>query len=460
MTSVAVKDLLDDSALARRLYATFLLSRSTLSRLAGPRARAIELQLRAWRTWGPEGFGPRRTAETLALIRQCFFPCGRLGPLSMNPLLADHVHSAAARRLRAEFASYGPEHHVRMRYPRDDDPQRQGDLVVLKKHDALTGEKGVLLITYTEALYRFAALFDLPALAARYTLVLEPSWWGYQDAVFLLFLGADLDALVQSPSWPDFDFLTRLGSNLAPIRLGAGDWVDPAVFRPSAGPDRTYDVVMVSSWSPVKRHAELFAALRSVERTLARPLRVALVGYPAEWTREDVERLAGRHGVLASCTFFESIPQPAVASVVADSRAYVLLSRREGANRALYEALFCDTPVVVYRRHRGVNLDHVTDRVGVLFERGRLAEALVAVLDDRRRFQPRQWALANTGYASSTRRLDTALRELARARRSPWTRSIVAKRNVPEARYVDPAVTAAFAGEYERLATFLLPSAA
>jgi hypothetical protein len=146
-----------------------------------------------------------------------------------------------------------------------------------------------------------------------------------------------------------------------------------------------------------------------------------------------------------------------VARVVGDSRAYVLLSRREGANKAMYEALFCDTPVVVHRRHRGINADHVTGRVGVTFDEGTLADALLAVLD-RGGFEPRAWALEHTGYDRSTQALDEVLRGLSAARGLPWTRGLEPKQNAPNLRYARPGAWRDFEGEYEALRAYLVPA--
>jgi glycosyltransferase involved in cell wall biosynthesis len=214
---------------------------------------------------------------------------------------------------------------------------------------------------------------------------------------------------------------------------------------------------MVSNWNPLKRHGELFRTLGEIQRKHGRRLRVALIGYPAGWTRQDIERLAAQHGVAESCTMFEGIPPDQVAAIVADSRAYVLLSRREGANRALYEAIFCNTPIVVHRRHRGVNTDHVLPEVGVLFEDGGLAEAILTAVDNPGRFAPRRWALGVTGYANATRRINEAARACALARGLPWTRDITAKKNIPNLRYARACEYQEFAEEYRRLERYLLP---
>lgn len=443
------------SAVARspvlvRAYAAALRGAAGVARARGHRLRALHLLLRAWRAAEPEGLPVPWKGDVRALLDEGIRDGAALRPIAGNALLAAFVRGAEARAVRERSAALPPAERVRMRLPVDDDPERQGDLVVLKRHDAATGERGVLLVKYSESIRRFPALFDLPRIAERYALVLEPSWWGYQGSTLALYAGADLDVLVQAPWRPDAEFVRWMDCNLVPLRVGAGDWVDPDTFRAAEGGSRRFDVVMVSAWNPAKRHGELFQAMARL-RARGRRLRAALVGYPQRWTRADVERLARRHGVADDCTFFEGIPHAEVARVVADSRAYVLLSRREGANKALYESLFCGTPVIVPRGHRGVNDEHVGGDCGVRFDDGRLDEALVRVLEARVGFRPREWALAHTGWPRSTDAVNAALRTAAEVRGLPWTRDIVPKKNAPNLRYAVPGAYREFADEYAGL---------
>lgn len=460
MQTTSVKDLLNDSSLASHAYSGWLRLRARWHSVRGDTLSAAELLMRSWRAIGQPADGPGVSQARRLIARECFRGA-HLRPISANGLLRAFQGGDEARAIRKRFASYSSDDQVRLRFPsesEEDDPERQGDLIILKAPDADTGEKGVILITYTEAIRRFAAMFDLDGVGSNYMLVHEPSWWGYSDLTFLLYLGSDLDVLVQSP-WPtDYDFIQGLQTNLEPTRIGAGDWIDPRTFRPQRRGHRTYDLVMVSAWSPVKRHRELFRMLAKLRREKNITLKTALIGYPGGWTRGDIERMMDRYGVADSCTIYESIPHARVAEIVADSRAYLLLSRREGANRALYEALFCDTPVIVYRGHRGVNLDHITHDIGVNFEDGKLDQAVLRILETPERFKPREWALAHTGWDNATTKIEGELREMAARRGFPWTRGIAAKMMAPNLRYAEPGRYLQFEADYRALAQHLLPA--
>lgn len=439
-------------------YRSWMDLQSRLALLRSQPYKASRRMLHMLRHLGTEGVGPNRVTRLTQVIRQNCFRDGELLPAAQNHLRLEFIRSTKARELRELYGSFLPAHRVRLRFPNDEDPERQGDLIVLKPYDPTTGERGVLMLMYSGAVTATAAVFDLGALASKYMFVLEPSSWGYQDARFLLYLGSDLDVLIQSPRLADFEFVESLHTNLIPSRVGAGEWVDPTTFRPrEPGEKARYDVVMVSAWDPLKRHETFFRAAAQLKRERGRALRFALIGYDMGWTREPIENLIKQYQLEGDCDIYEMIPHEEVASIVADSKVSLLLSHREGANRAIYESMFCDAPVIVYRHQCGVNLDHVNARTGLLADEDELANTINYVLNHSEDFDPRAWALENAGYQNATRKINAALSEMARRRGLPWTRDIVAKKSAPNLRYAEVGRYKEFEDEYERLRAYLLP---
>ena len=264
--------------------------------------------------------------------------------------------------------------------------------------------------------------------------------------------------LIQSPREADFEFIESLQTNLMPTRVGAGEWVDPATFRPrDPGTPAKYDVVMVAAWDPLKRHELFFRAAADYKKKHQKDLKFALIGYPMGWNRATIEKLLRQYELESNCEVFEKIPHAEVARIVADSQVSLLLSRREGANRAIYESMFCGTPIIVYRHQCGVNLEHVNARTGLLAAESELADAINHMLTHRDDFDPRGWAIENAGYAKATGKINTALREMAERRGLPWTADIAAKKSAPELRYAEPGKYKEFTAEYESLSQFLLP---
>jgi glycosyltransferase involved in cell wall biosynthesis len=456
--SERLKERFYESPSLQYAYASWMDLQSTAAGLRGQPYNAASRLLNMWKQMGTERFGARRKAHLMELVRENCYRGDELLTAGENRLRQEFVRSPLAGELRKTYGSFPPDHRVRLRFPNDEDPERQGDLMILKPYDPETGERGILMIKYSESILAMPAVFDLGGLAMRYMMVIEPSSWGYQDARFFLYLGSDLDVLVASPRQADYDFIAELQTNLIPVRVGAGEWGDPSVFCPrEKAKEASYDAVMVAAWDPLKRHEVFFRAAAQLKRERGRALRIALIGYNIGWTRAEIERLLRQYGLENDCTLREDIPHEEVARILADSKMSLLLSQREGANKAIYESMFCDTPVIVYRHQCGVNLDHVNARTGMLADDEELAEAIVYVLDHPEAFEPRQWAMKNAGYANATRKVNATLAELARRRGLPWTRDIVAKRNAPNLKYAEPGVYKEFAEEYERLSDFLLP---
>ena len=132
-----------------------------------------------------------------------------------------------------------------------DYPERQGNLIILKAHNPEKNERGALYLQYSGSFQTMAALFDLEEIAYRYVLILEPSTWGYYDPAFALFVGTPLAVIVLAQDEIDYDIIKDMDTNLIPLRLGAGDWIDFDRFKPvSNHEEKNYDIAMVASWLP------------------------------------------------------------------------------------------------------------------------------------------------------------------------------------------------------------------
>ncbi len=242
MSRLRWKERVGGSPFLGRVFALWVGLRSRVASLTGHHLAAARHLLHGWKHLGEEGLGRGRAARALSLIERATRRDGALLPVGENALRDDYLRSRTARDLRAKFGEFPLEHRVRLRYPRPDpDPERQGDLVVLKSPDDATGEKGVILVMYHEGIEALAAVFDLAALSRRWQFVLETSNWGAQDGRFLPWIGADVDALVMAPRAEDFAFFERLATNLVPVRVGSGSgWIRRSSCRsPRASPSST-----------------------------------------------------------------------------------------------------------------------------------------------------------------------------------------------------------------------------
>ena len=269
----------------------------------------------------------------------------------------------------------------------------------------------------------------------------------------MLYLGIATDVIVESQFGPDYDFVEQLGGNMHAVSLGAGDWVDPDLFSDGRTEAKDYDLVMVASWLSLKRHKTLFAALQSLGHSR---LKVALVGYPfGGRTVDDIRKEAAARGVLHMLDFHESVPPASVSRILRRSKVCVMLTKREGANKAIYEALFSNVPIIVSESNWGVNREHVNAETGIFSADDALASAIDWMTEKYATFTPRAWAIANTGYPVATKRLNDYIRALALENGEVWTKDIYAKKNTPNARYVHTSDRDEAQSEYPRLHAFL-----
>lgn len=352
------------------------------------------------------------------------------------------------------FSRFDADHRVRLKYPKEvEEKGRQGDLLVLKPWIS-EREKGVLLVQYDESVCKMASVFDLQWLARRYRIVVEPSTCGYQNPFFFLLYGLETSVLFESQYRRDYDYIKGLGGNFHTSRLGAGDWVDSSLFMPGMEEEKRYDLVMVANWLSFKRHRLLFRSLAPIRDKIGK---IALVGYPAGGrTKENIMDEARQYNVADKLEIFEKVPPAQVAEVIRSSRFGLLLSRKEGANRGIYECFFSNVPIILSASNMGVNRDHVNEKTGMVVEDQGLTEGLLRMREGYAAFTPRAWAEKNTGYVNATRMLNEQLRWIALTEGEEWSHDIFTKKNMPTAMYALEAEAAEADREYERMKVTLL----
>ena len=351
-----------------------------------------------------------------------------------NPVIESFHADRVSARLAASYSLNGGPHELLR------------DLIVLKS--ASLDEKGVVLLKYVRTFDAVVAMFDLRRLMDRYVFALEPCWAGYCDPSLLMFMIPGQPVVVQCFTEEDYDFIARAGHPLVPVRLGPADWVNADLFAPRIADGKDYDLVMVANWAPHKRHSELFRALKAITD---RDVRVLLIGFPwAGRTAEDIREEAGAIGnPRIHVDVLEQLPASEVAAHVSRCKAFVFLSRKEGDNKALVEAMFAGLPAIVYDRTIGGARSRINAATGILAADEELPDKIRYMLDHHQDFTPRAWALEHSGSANATRRLNSALKQAVLASGQRWTRDIVEKTNSPNLEYKDPSIRARFPRDYD-----------
>lgn len=354
---------------------------------------------------------------------------------SKKELYISFLRSKGAKGIRKYFYHLDDEYLLRMKYPRKNDfIERQGDLMILKPYCPNTQEKGVIIIHFTEVLAKFAAIFNLMKIAEKYRIILEPSWWGYQNPYFLFYLCLPTDIVIECPFEKDFEFISNLKRNFYPIRLGAGDWVNHELFVDGKNEPKKFDLVMVGNWSKIKRHIVLFGAVEKMSHK--EKIRIALIGYSSHnRTKKDIMKEAEKFNLAQQITIFEDINAVEVAELLRKSKVNLLLSKGEGANRGIFEGLFSGNVLVVYKYNKGVNKSIINNNTGYLAADDELCYVLRKAINDYYNFSTGKWARNNTGYMESTNILNEMLKKIALENNEVWASDIVPKKNQPNNLY-------------------------
>lgn len=320
------------------------------------------------------------------------------------------------------------------------------DLIVLKSSSR--NEKGVILLKYARTFEAVISLFDLRRLLDRYLFVLEPCWAGYCDPSILMFVVPGHPVIVQCFTEEDYRFIVRVGAPFVPIRLGPADWVDADLFADVQATEKPYDLVMVANWESHKRHAQLFEALSKIE---GRKIRVLLIGFPlGRRTAADVRREAAviRNPAI-EIEILEKLTAREVASHLSRCKVFVFLSRKEGDNKALVEAMFVGVPSIVFDKTVGGARSRINRSTGILSSDEQLSEKIVYMLDHYKEFDPRGWVMRHSGSSIATRALNDLIKRIVIESGGRFEEGIAEKTNAPNLTYKDPAQRDRFKLDYE-----------
>ncbi len=412
-------------ALARAAILEWLLFDSRMARAT----IAAGLSIVAFAAWIGGRF--RRAIDLVMTLDRGGFP----GPLPLvlrralaadqpdDPAWLRRARTRVVSRCREQMTGLQPQPQTARFYSQPDG--LLGPLVMVLK-PATAEEKGVLVLLYSYVLPLFGRLFDLEKVLRRYHLVLEPSWSGYCNADVMCYRGLDDVVFVQAYEPRDRELIDSLKSNLVSVPTSNNWWVDHRMFAPISGVTRDIDVIMVAGWAPYKRHAQFFAALRTLRRRGVR-LKVALVGYSLGLSLDDLRRLAAHYGIDDQIEWHEGLSQPDVNVLLNRSKVNVIWSRKEGVNRAIVEGMFAGVPCVVRAGFNyGFKYPYINEATGRFADESELSDCLAWMMDNYRRFDPRPWVMEHMSCQRSTAIVEGVVR---RHVQGPWTGPLAVKVN-------------------------------
>lgn len=323
-------------------------------------------------------------------------------------------------------------------------------------------ERGVIVIDYTYAFGIFARVCDLPALARKYYLVLEPSWVGYCTPEILVYSRLGEPVFVQTNEGPDIKALEGVSPNFVPVPTVSNWWVDHRLIRPAPDAPKDFDISMVSSWMAFKRHARVFAGMARLRHRGVK-LRALLIGYPIAGglTRDDIYRQARYYNVADQIEILENIPAHEVAGELSRSKCHVVWSRREGSNKAVIESMLADVPSILREGFNfGQHYAYINPQTGCFADEHSLPDKLLYMAERYREFSPRSWIMQHMTPQVATAILNDTIKRVAIARGERWTTDLVVRtKQLQRASYWDPADEAQFAPDYAFVRSLLRPAA-
>ncbi|HZZ77496.1 MAG TPA: glycosyltransferase [Gemmataceae bacterium] len=375
-----------------------------------PRIRRTLARYQAWRTRDPDPGDTQAVARTI--VKLC--AAARLAEdVDLERRIQDRIVTLvgqldASRIDWTEFAS-------------DYADPRLYKAAVLKPYVG-PREKGVLFISFETLWIRLLRPANYRELAERYTIVVQPSSSPphviFNYAFPALFPGP-VFTLISNPN--DLAVFPRMSPNLVTVPLYASSWVNPELFQLVPKAERTWDLLMVANFAKFKRHFALFAALRS----LPMETRILLIGQNQDGRDADTIRETARwYGVADRFTLLSNQPYPEVTRAFCQTRASVVLSKREGSCVAIVESMFADAPAAMLRNAGIGSRAFINEQTGRFLDEASLARDLAEFVRDADRYSPRGWAEQNISCWRSSQILNDLLKAKALELGHDWTRDI------------------------------------
>ncbi|MEK7774268.1 MAG: glycosyltransferase [Candidatus Zixiibacteriota bacterium] len=298
-------------------------------------------------------------------------------------------------------------------------------------------EKGVILLKFLDTFSWLKAKHDIERLMKDYYIVFEMSYYGCCCPELLQYASYDDHCIVGASHSLEYGFLTRLNSNIVPANFASCNWVDDRVFHPLPA-EKKYDAVYVATWNPVKRHHILFEA---VSRIADPTFKAVLVGGGYGGTRYEIEKWIRYYGVENRVLVMENLSHEAINQLFSESRFSILLSLKEGGNKAIIEGMFANTPCIVLDDHISPAADWINEQTGRMVARRKLPSAMLWMRDNWQTFSPREWAMSHLHPRTTTAILEKTIRHISDQEGRGWTTPLAVKYNHgSQPRYYDDAV--------------------
>lgn len=318
------------------------------------------------------------------------------------------------------------------------------------------GKKGVLLVKFTIYFFYLPHIFDLERLLKDYVLVLEPSFCGYFNPAILCLMGQPTPIIIQASEKVDYHFIESLNSNLVPIDIGANYWVDNRIFYPMKNIEKKYDIIMVALWADFKRHYHLFEAISQCKNK--DKIKVCLVGMPYPYFVDYIKNIARFYNVDNCIEYSENVSQEQINLLLNKSKVCLLLSKKEGFNKSIIEAMFANTPIFLLKGFNyGQHYPYINQQTGGYIVSSKLREFIENIdsMLQSRIFSPNEWVSKHMTIEQTTAELSALLNKIENERNMKINKNLQLKINNPDCDYLDPSFWSVYSEYYKQLKLYL-----
>ena len=293
-----------------------------------------------------------------------------------------------------------------------------GIITVLKEPQG--EEKGALIINYSYYFPLFLRFFDIKRVANKFNIILEPSWAGFCEENILAYTLVDAPIFLQVYEKRDKQFIEKLDSNIIPIEVGPSWFINHNNFVPPTSGERDIDLLMVAAWAKFKRHGAFFKAITPLVKSNPR-LKIVLVGYPVDMSKEQILELATLHKVDHNIEVFEWITPQEVSALQKRAKVNVLWSKFEGNNRAIIEGMFCGTPVIMRKGHNyGEEYDFINPQTGDFADEDNFESVYERIVSRVNEMSPNSYVMQNRNCQVGTRIMSDTIKSYELSQGRPW----------------------------------------
>lgn len=312
-------------------------------------------------------------------------------------------------------------------------------------------EKGVLRIFSLPYLFVMHPRL-LGQISQKYVLYAEPpmgilfrhAWWRY-------FAGLEDPCIVGIGSQEDLRFLESQ-HGVATVPLAHGDYMEDADWQDISSNDepKRYDIVFNATYDDMlrKRHGLM---LQLLQHPLLLGCNALFLGRGEQSNVEEFRRNVAELGLDSRVTVKANLRRSDVPVQLGYCKIGVHLSLYENACRGIYEFMRSDLPCVIPSSMGGMNLALFNGQTGMAVTEKDLPNAIAFVVENRTKFQPRQWFLNHSGSTNSSLRLNGVLKEYFNKWGYEWRQDIVPLGSSGASRYVKNSHYRMFRSEFEWL---------